>query len=275
MRIENHRLVGENVHHLESPNRGENYAAGELDTIVMHFTAGSSVEGAIETLCDTERKVSAHLVIGRNGMVTQLLPFNTIGWHAGVSRWGDREGFNKYSIGFEIDNAGQLQEEEGQYISWFGRQYPEDEVVAGVHRNQTQQSYWHKYTEIQLQVVEALSALLIATYGIKHILGHEEIAPDRKVDPGPAFPLDALRAQLLPGPASLAGRGKVRAARSNMRTTPSGRSDKVVGYLNRDTEVRILEKRKGWYRVAVELEGWVAVRSIAEVGENPSPTSAT
>jgi N-acetylmuramoyl-L-alanine amidase len=265
MRIENHRLVGEGVRHIESPNRGGTYAESELDTIVIHFTAGSSVEGAIETLCSSERKVSAHLVIGRDGAVAQLLPFDVIGWHAGVSKWGEREGFNKYSIGFEIDNAGQLREEDGKYISWFGQEYPEEEVVSGVHRNQTQLTYWHSYTATQLQTVEALCLLLIEEYGIKHILGHEEIAPDRKVDPGPAFPLDAWRARLLPGPLALARRGKVQATRLNMRAAPNGQAEKVAGYLNQGTEVDILEKRKGWYRVAVELEGWVAARYVEEV----------
>ena len=68
--------------------------------------------------------------------------------------------------------------------------------MRGVHRNQPEASYWHRYTSEQLAVVEAICAALIQRYGIQHILGHEEIAPSRKVDPGPAFPLDAMRARL-------------------------------------------------------------------------------
>ncbi len=263
MEIQNHRLVGEGIRHIESPNRGGPYGEGEKDTIIIHYTAGATAEGAIETLCGTERRVSAHLVIGRDGSLAQLLPFDIIGWHAGVSKWGEREGFNKYSIGFEIDNAGQLEEKDGKYISWFGKEYPAEQVVQGVHRNQTQPTYWHSFTEIQVRVVEELCALLIEEYGIKHILGHEEISPDRKIDPGPAFPLDALRARLLPGPAVLVGDGgRVKATRLNIRNAPDGKSERVAGYLNRGTEVHILEKQKGWYRVSVTLEGWVSGRYI-------------
>lgn len=192
----NHRFKG--VNYIESPNQGGPFAPGQPDTIVIHYTAGADPESAIHTLCDDKRenKVSAHLVIARDGAVTQLLPFNIIGWHAGVSQWRTRSGFNKYAIGIEIDNAGQLCERDGCYESWFGQLYPPDEVVRGVHRNQLEASYWHRYTNEQLAVVETICAALIAAYGIQYILGHEEIAPSRKVDPGPAFPLDVMRDRL-------------------------------------------------------------------------------
>jgi N-acetyl-anhydromuramyl-L-alanine amidase AmpD len=57
-----------------------------------------------------------------------------------------------------------------------------------------------RYTEVQLRVVDELCGLLVAAYGITQILGHEEIAPGRKIDPGPAFPLDEMRRRLLPSP---------------------------------------------------------------------------
>ncbi|MEC7226472.1 MAG: N-acetylmuramoyl-L-alanine amidase, partial [Candidatus Latescibacterota bacterium] len=181
MNIANHRLEGEGIDYRESPNQGGPYAPGALDTIIIHYTAGANAESAIRTLSDTERKVSAHLVVGRDGSVTQMLPFDTVGWHAGVSTWGDREGFNKYSIGIEIDNAGHLEEKDGQYISWFGQAYPPEEVVRGVHRNQTEPTCWHRFPQEQVRVVEELCRLLIDEYDIRHILGHEEIAPDRKI----------------------------------------------------------------------------------------------
>ena len=205
MNLSNHRLA--EAAFIESPNQGGPFAPGLPDTIVIHYTAGASAESAIRTLCDRERRVSAHLVVGRDGRMTQLLPFNVVGWHAGRSRWSERTGLNHYSIGIEVDNAGQLRERDGSYQSWFGRTYPEAEVVSGTHRNhglpgahpdiRRPVTYWHRYRQVQLQAVEDTCAELIAAYGIRHILGHEEIAPDRKVDPGPAFPLDAMRARLL------------------------------------------------------------------------------
>ncbi len=205
MNVANHRLA--DTAFIESPNQGGPFAPGLPDTIVIHFTSGASAESAVQTLCDRERRVSAHLVVGRDGRVTQLLPFNIVGWHAGRSRWGERTGLNRYSLGIEVDNAGQLWRRDGRYQSWFGQTYPAAEVVRGTHRNQglpgahpdilQPVSYWHRYGQIQLQVVEDTCAALIAAYGIRHLLGHEEIAPDRKVDPGPAFPLDEMRARLL------------------------------------------------------------------------------
>ena len=200
MEIIDHILRGEGVEFFESPNHGDPYSKGELDTIIVHYTASSNADSAIKTLTDTDRKVSAHLVVGRDGSITQLLPFDIIAWHAGVSKWGEREGFNKYSIGIEIDNAGKLEEQDDQYVSWFGKAYPREEVILAVHRNQTEMSFWHSYPDDQLNIVEMLCKLLINTYGIQHILGHEEIAPDRKIDPGPGFPLDDFRARLLPKP---------------------------------------------------------------------------
>ena len=69
MQIADHRLDG--ADYIESPNQGGPYAPGALDTIIIHYTAGANAESAIQTLCDVDRKVSAHLVVARNGAVTQ------------------------------------------------------------------------------------------------------------------------------------------------------------------------------------------------------------
>lgn len=200
MRIRDHRLSANGVQHVDSPNRGPHFGPGDLDTIIIHYTAGANAQSAIDTLCDTERKVSAHLVVARDGTVTQLLPFDTVGWHAGKSTWQGRGGLNDYSIGIEVDNPGRLQRREGSYLSWFDKAYAEEDVVEAVHRNESASAYWHSFPEAQVAVVEQLCALLVRHYGISQILGHEEIAPDRKDDPGPAFPLDDLRDRLLPEP---------------------------------------------------------------------------
>lgn len=199
MEINKYRLWGDNIKYNESPNQGGEYAPGYPDTLILHYTACADAASAIGVLTDaaSERRVSAHLVVGRDGTINQLLPFNIIGWHAGVSSWEGREGFNQYSLGIEIDNAGQLEERDGRYWSWFEQEYPVEEVVRGTHRNQQEHTYWHVFTPVQLAVVEQLAGLLVSTYQLSYILGHEEIAPDRKVDPGPAYPLDELRHKLL------------------------------------------------------------------------------
>ena len=219
MRIRDHELTGEGVGHTESPNHGGHFGPGDLDTIVIHYTAGANARAAIDTLCDPERKVSAHLVVARDGAVTQLVPFDTVAWHAGKSQWLGRSGLNSYSIGIEVDNPGRLQERDGDFVSWFGQVYPDEDVVRAVHRNESAASCWHRFTPVQLQVVEDLCALLMREYGIEHVVGHEEIAPERKDDPGPAFPLDELRDRLAGGPARRAERRRPSAPPETMKIT--------------------------------------------------------
>lgn len=263
MRIENHLLKGEGIQFRESPNHSGKL---EPDTVIIHYTAGRDAESSIKTLCDPTVKASAHLVVGRDGSITQLVPFNVIAWHAGRSSYKDRVGYNKYSIGIEIDNAGVLTKVNNIYTAWFGREYRDDEVVAAVHRNESTLKYWHRYTEAQITVVEDICRLLVKEYDIQDILGHEEISPQRKIDPGPAFPLDKLRDKILRADRHMdeedamafPANGKVRASRLNIRSGPSKQNNRVADPLARNQKVKILEKSDGWYRVSVELQGWVA-----------------
>jgi len=82
MKIKNHKLVG--VDYKRSPNQSGTIKPTYL---VIHYTAGRSAEAAVRTLTSRKRKASAHLVIGRDGSVTQLVPFNRKAWHAGKSEW--------------------------------------------------------------------------------------------------------------------------------------------------------------------------------------------
>ena len=202
MHIDGYKLVGEGIVQHATPNQGGLFAPGAPDTLVIHFTAGASIAWAIAALCDPKsaHRVSAHLVVGRDGSITQLLPFDTIAWHAGRSTWGGRTRFNDFSIGIEIDNAGRLQTQGDGFVSWKGNAIAASEVVEGTHRNEKEPSWWHKYPQSQLDVVEALCRLLVDDRQMRWILGHEEIAPGRKDDPGPAFPLDDLRRRVLPAP---------------------------------------------------------------------------
>ena len=207
MKIEGGRLVGEQIEHLSSPNHSGMFDAGGPDTLILHYTACGSAASAVSILSDPLRKVSAHLVVGRDGKITQLLPFDTIGWHAGRSSWETRSELNQFSLGIEIDNAGRLEQREGRLSTWFEREIDRADAVAGVHRHEDVSSWWHSYPQGQLAVVEDLCRLLTSTYPIRYILGHEEVSPQRKVDPGPAFPLDELRQRLLSEPDSPIAQG--------------------------------------------------------------------
>lgn len=251
----------------DSPNHSGKFAGGRPDSVIIHYTAGSSAESSVRTLCKPNGNASAHLVVGRDGSVTQLVPFDTIAWHAGRSSYKGRDGFNKYSIGIEIDNAGRLTRSGNSYAAWFGRKYDVDDVVEAVHRNESETSFWHAYSEEQIQAVSEICEALIETYPIEMILGHEEIAPKRKSDPGPAFPLDKMREHLLMADRSqeeaeeavveLGKSGMVTASRLNIRSSASRHAEMVAPPLEKGTLVEILGESDGWYEVETRTRGWV------------------
>lgn len=109
-------------------------------------------------------RVSAHAVIRRHGEVSQFVPFGARAWHAGRSRYGEREACNDFSVGIELEGT--------------------DEVA---------------YEPVQYQVLAALIDALCRAYpGLSpgRLVGHSDIAPGRKTDPGPAFEWPRLRALL-------------------------------------------------------------------------------
>lgn len=246
----------------------------EPEAIVIHYTAGASAKSSADSLADPDVKASAHLVVGRDGELIQVTPFDKVAWHAGKSeyRFADgevRKGFNSFSIGIEIDNPGELTATLGGHRTWFGRVVDKDEVVEAVHRNQSTAGFWHAYTAEQITMVQEICRALIAHYGITHILGHEEISPGRKTDPGPAFPLDRVRQNLLganrrdetefdlfPSP------GKVTASRLNIRADASPGSERVAIPLESGAAVTALREKDGWYYVQAQVAGWVDGRFV-------------
>jgi N-acetylmuramoyl-L-alanine amidase len=167
--------------------------------LVMHYTAGLGLDGTIAWLCNPAAKASAHLVIGRDGRIVQMVAFNRRAWHAGLSRWGDIEGLNAYAIGIELDNAGRLQRRgDGAWVHpASGRVVPAREVIEAQHKNEPRSTGWHAYTEAQLSAAEAVARVLHDRYGFIDVLGHDDIAPARKVDPGPAFPIASFTTKVM------------------------------------------------------------------------------
>lgn len=195
--IKTHRLHqdGTPVTLAATPNMGGNVRPLYL---ILHFTAGTSANGAISWLANPDAKASAHLVVDRDGSVTQMVPFNRIAWHAGKSKWNDLEGMNAYSIGIEIVNAGKLEKSEtGVWTNWAGRKIEADDVVVATHKNESSPAGWHRYTAEQIETVVAIGTVLNAQYGFLDVLGHDDVAPHRKVDPGPAFPMVSVQSKIL------------------------------------------------------------------------------
>jgi len=264
--IENHRLIGSGVSFVDTPNIGGNITPRYL---VMHYTAGKSAKNSINWLISPESKASAHIVLGRDGSICQLAPFNVKTWHAGVSQWDGVSGLNSCSIGIEMDNAGPLKKVGDQYQAWFGTLYAEDQVIQAKHRLDSEVRWWHAYTEAQIQRALELARLLVRHYDLKDVVGHEDIAPDRKRDPGPAFPLEHVRGMVLGRVEEERERYKVTASSLNIRSGPGVEFPPVTDPLARGTTVVLLEKRDRWNKVELlengEIEGWVHNKFLEKI----------
>lgn len=216
MKVVNHRLCSDDgtpVRFEESPNQSVGIVPRFL---VIHFTAGRGLEQSVRWLCSERAKASAHLVIGRNGSIVQLVDFNRRAWHAGKSSWTiDRPpgttflGLNAHSIGIELDNPGLLTRDGvGAWQTTFGERVAPANVMLAHHKNGGPERGWHRFSEEQIgrfpegdleiggAAYLACEALIDAYPTIEDVLGHDDIAPTRKPDPGPAFPMESFRSWL-------------------------------------------------------------------------------
>lgn len=150
-----------------SPNYNQRAPGSTIDLIVVHYTDMLSAEDALHRLCDPQSEVSAHYLISKSGEIYQMVNDEHRAWHAGVSSWQGETDVNSRSIGIELDYPG--------------------------HTNGLV-----PYPEAQINALLTLCKHLQETYNIHktQIIGHEDVAPGRKVDPGPFFPWDHFRNQL-------------------------------------------------------------------------------
>jgi N-acetylmuramoyl-L-alanine amidase len=263
MEIRNHLLEEDGIEHRETPNRGGLITPRFL---VFHYTSGGNAKSSVEWLCNPDAKASAHLVVARNGRVIQLAPFNIKTWHTGNSHWQGFAGLNSHSIGIEMDNAGILTEVGSTYRSWFQKEYPENEVVYARHKHDHEPSFWHAYTPEQIDRALELALLLVKEYGLKDILGHDDIAPGRKKDPGPAFPLANIRARVMGRSEEQDPMYEVAAQALNIRNGPGVEYETLSTPLAAGTKLALLESTDRWSRVEVQgqndLEGWVFSKYI-------------
>lgn len=134
----------------------------DIDMVVIHQTGGGSFESNITWFNNPGARVSAHYLIGKDGKIAMLVPEDTVAWHAGESRWLGRSGVNRFSLGIEL-------------VGSPGSMYPESQLAS----------------------LCGLLADIVARYPkvtIDRIVGHADVAPGRKVDPGSLFPWDKVRA---------------------------------------------------------------------------------
>lgn len=194
MLVQGSRLVG-NANFEVRQHISPNFSEG-LDPrfLVIHFTGGTKLDGTVSWFENKAAKASSHLVIGRDGEIVQMVPLDKKAWHAGKSTWDGLIGLNAYSIGIELVNAGKLKKlANGTWINWAKRPISSDEVTIETHKNEATAHGWHEYTEKQVDALIDVAVALNQEFKFQDIIGHDDIAPDRKVDPGPLFPMSAVK----------------------------------------------------------------------------------
>jgi len=137
-----------------SPNHGPRRNGARPDMVVLHYTAMKTAAAALDRLCDPEAEVSAHYLIGARGDIWQLVDEEQRAWHAGAGQWGSVTDVNSRSIGIELANRGD-----------------------------------HPFAAAQMDALETLLAQIMARWSIppERVIGHSDMAPLRKCDPGPRF----------------------------------------------------------------------------------------
>ena len=145
-----------------SPNHDDRGGA-PIDMLVLHYTGMVSAEAALSRLCDPKAKVSAHYIIDEDGTVYALVAEARRAWHAGLSFWAGLRSVNACSIGIELVNPGRE----------FG---------------------YHAFPAAQITALKNLCREILARHSIPaaRVLGHSDIAPARKEDPGELFPWQRL-----------------------------------------------------------------------------------
>lgn len=149
-------------HSQASPNFGERKGGAVPDMIVIHYTAMATADAAVARLCDPEFEVSAHYLIDVDGRIVHMVDETNRAWHAGAGRWGDVTDINSRSIGIELANCGSV-----------------------------------PFAAAQMDALEALLHDIISRHSItpERIIGHSDMAPKRKIDPGPRFDWRRLAVQ--------------------------------------------------------------------------------
>lgn len=161
------QVRAEALQHCASPNFGPRRDDLTPHIIVLHFTAMDSPEAAVQRLCDPQAEVSAHYLIDKMGIVTRMVEEADRAWHAGAGEWRGLDDINSRSIGIELDNTGS-----------------------------------HPFPEPQMAALEELMRDIRTRWQIapEDIIGHSDMAPGRKTDPGPHFDWARLARQGLAGP---------------------------------------------------------------------------
>lgn len=156
-------MIRTTLPHVWCPSGNFGDRKSKVDMLLMHYTGMKSGSAAVDWLCAPESGVSCHYLVDEDGSITQMVSESKRAWHAGKSCWQGVEDINSCSVGIEVQNAGPLED------------FPD-------------------FPEVQIEAVIALSKDIIARHDIvaDRVLGHSDVAPGRKIDPGEKFPWEKL-----------------------------------------------------------------------------------
>jgi N-acetylmuramoyl-L-alanine amidase len=257
------------------------------DYVVIHYTATDTAGAAIDWFMNTKDnpdKIAAHIVLDVDGTITQLVPFNHRANHAGTSTWDGVNNFNFHSVGIEIVNAGFVEKlSDGTFRRSTGKNsfktYPATDskrIVKADHKHKfwtgNDNHFWFAYPHAQLQALYMLCKTLFDTYHLINAVGHDDISPARKPDPGPAFPWNDFKTTVF---GSINNTGKIFTVNTDgtdLRTSFSTGSPSIkklpVGF-----EVGLIETNGQWSKVYlaaktadVLVKQGAQLRSIKTIG---------
>lgn len=185
MEITNHRFVG--VPFVQAADQG-----GVLVDplfIVIHYTGGAG-RGAIGTLtAKDDNYVSSHTFTDTDGAATQMVRFDRQAYHAGESSWRGIKRLNHRAFGLELANPGYVRPGSPAPHNW--------PTIRAAHKHGGVFREWYVYPPAQVESAAQQCAAIMRFYtGVREIVGHDDIAPTRKLDPGPAWDWVAFRARV-------------------------------------------------------------------------------
>jgi N-acetylmuramoyl-L-alanine amidase len=268
MKIINNQLVSENPSEkiVLSPTAN----VGDLidpDYVIIHYTATDTASAAIDWFKNTTsnpNRIAAHIVLDFDGTITQLVPFNRKANHAGTSTWDGVDFLNSHSIGIEIVNPGFVEKlSNGSFRRRTGgtnsnpvfKTYPASDatrIVKTMHKHKfwtdKENNHWFLFPEAQLKALYKLCTILFQSYQLVNAVGHDDISPARKPDPGPAFPWNKFKENVFGNISNTGKIYQVNTAGTNFRMAPSTNAALIkklaVGY-----EVGLIETSGQWSKV--------------------------
>lgn len=269
MKIECHWLKAENKY--EKILRSVTLNAREVINpiyLIIHYTAGDTAKSAVNWFINTTTntdKISAHIIIETDGTIIQLVPFNRRANHAGSSTWDGVDNLNLHSIGVELVNPGSCEKQkDGTYKRKIAEQkyqvYPRNrakDIVETRHKHQlwaeNGENHWFKFPVAQLIALYNLSRTLIRHYDLKNVLGHDDISPYRKPDPGPCFPWHEYKMNVLGKSDNIGEMFIVNTEGTSLRKDHSTHSS-VLKTLSKGYNVGLIETLDGWCKVYLANE---------------------